>query len=136
VSVLHIFFANRRHIATILAAITLAIKAMVPSGYMVDEQSRVLTVIVCADASNTGYVKQVTIPVSGKNGENSDEHGKSGGTCPYSVMSMASLGGAEAPLLEMALAFIVALGFAPFHFPLLVRSRNDRPPLRGPPNLA
>jgi hypothetical protein len=136
VSALHIFLSDRRHIATILAAMALAIRAIVPAGYMMGEQSRVLTVFVCADASDPGHVRQITIPVSGKTGGNSEEHGKPDGACPYSVMSMASLGGADAPLLVLALAFILALGFAPFQFPPLVGSRHDRPPLRGPPFLA
>jgi hypothetical protein len=136
VSALRVFFADRRHFAMIVAAMTLVIKAMIPPGYMIGEQSRALSVIVCADASNTGYVKQITIPVSSKTGGSSDERGKSEGACPYSVMSMVSLGGADAPLLVVALAFIVALGFAPFHFPPPVRTRHDRPPLRGPPFLA
>jgi hypothetical protein len=133
---LRAFLRDHRQLVLILTATALAMKMLIPAGYMVDASPRVLTVRICADASEAGYVKQITIPVSGKAGGNSDEHGKPDGACPYSVMSMASLGGADVPLLLLALAFILALGFAPFHIPPRVRSRHDRPPLRGPPFLA
>ncbi len=46
---------------------------------------------------------------------------------------MASLAGADALLLAAALAFILALGFAPATAPRPRRAVWLRPPLRGPP---
>jgi hypothetical protein len=133
---LRAFLRDHRQFVIVLTAMALAMKLLIPAGYMVGASAQVLTVRICTDASDAGYVKQITIPVSSKTGGNSDEHGKSDGACPYSVMSMASLGGADATLLVLALAFILTRAFAPTYFSPLVRSRHDRPPLRGPPFMA
>ena len=64
----------------------------------------------------------------------SDSGGKQGkAECPFASLSMASMTGADPALLSLALAFILALGFAstPNHLPK--RVYHLRPPLRGPP---
>ena len=133
---LRYFTRDHRRLVVVLTAMALAMRVLVPAGYMVAEQSRVLTVSICTDASNAGHVKQMTISVNGKPSGSSDERSKSDGPCPYSALSMASPGGVDAPLLVLALAFILAASFAPSHFPSISKIRRDRPPLRGPPSLA
>jgi hypothetical protein len=46
---------------------------------------------------------------------------------------MAGLGGVDMALLALALAFILALGFAPLRPARAASTRFLRPPLRGPP---
>jgi len=55
------------------------------------------------------------------------------GQCAFSPLAFAALGGADAPLLAIALAFILAFGFASTPPLRLARIAGLRPPLRGPP---
>ena len=56
--------------------------------------------------------------------------------CPYTALGHASLAGADPALLATALAFILALAFAPLAPARLSRIPHIRPPLRGPPSQA
>jgi hypothetical protein len=108
----------------------LSMKMVVPTGFMIGNETRVLTVQIC-DEAFTGYpVKQLVIPMKDGGGE-SGKHGK--GDCPFTALSMASLTGADAALLALALVFILALGFAPLQTHSAKPFLHLRPPLRGPP---
>jgi hypothetical protein len=133
---LRAFFRNHRQAAAVLFALALAMKALLPTGYMIQSQADTLTISVCSDASGEHSVKQIVIPQSGKSAGNAAEHGKGEGTCPYSALGMASLAQTNAGLLAMALAFILALGFAPVRAPRPKRVLYLLPPLRGPPAFA
>lgn len=127
------FFRRHRALAGLLIAAVLCLKAVVPTGFMIGGDMRTITVQICRDASGGAASQQLTIPVKQDAG---DAHGKPAkGECPYAALSMASLSGADPVLLALALAFIVALGFAA---PRLAPPRREyrlRPPLRGPPAL-
>lgn len=110
-------------------------KALVPAGFMVGTGDRVLTVKICADAMGTMQTQQIVIPGNGGQGGNKSDHGKANGTCPFSALSFASLGGADPALLALALVFILALGFLPSTAPRTEQRSYLRPPLRGPPAL-
>lgn len=129
------FLREHRQFALLLVALALAMKALVPTGYMIGTDSKVLTIQICADGSGQHFTKQIVIPMTGKPLDERGEQGKAGSTCPYSVLSMASLGGADLALLAIALAFIMILGFAPVRRPWLQGIFYLRPPLRGPPAL-
>lgn len=117
----------------LLLAVALCMKALVPSGFMVDSTSKTLTVMLCTDGSGTMVSKDIVVPIDGKSHRGSGHESKSETPCAFSALSMASLGGADTILLALALLFIVGLGFAS-HRPSLVEVRYHlRPPLRGPP---
>lgn len=120
----------------LVALLALAKKAVLPAGYMVGQQSQILTVLICSSVDDLTVAKAIAIPADGKTGGSADEHGKANGVCPYAALSMASLGGTDAPLLALALVFILALGFVSAHRPRLKITARLRPPLRGPPFLA
>ncbi len=131
---LRTLLGHHRLLAALLLALALAMKALVPAGTMPAPSARLLTVSICADMSGGAMVRQIAIPMSGKPADSRSTQGKGEATCPYaSALGMAALGGADAPLLALALAFIVAL--------VLLTSRaappstrfHLRPPLRGPP---
>lgn len=128
---LRIFFRQHRVLAFALVMLALALKAVVPTGFMIEAGARTVTVLVCHDASGGTGTRQIALPA--RSGQN-DALGKvANETCPYAGLSMASLGGADPVVLALALAFIVALGFRP----IAVRHAGPvsylRPPLRGPP---
>ena len=130
----HLIRGNRR-LAIFMVALSLALKAVVPTGYMVDVKARVLTVLVCTDAGGTDRIKQIAVSFNGPSGS-SKPHSPLDSVCPYSALSMPSLHGVDALLLGLALVFILALGFAP---PRALRFKtlpHLRPPLRGPPFMA
>lgn len=131
-SSLRAFLGHHRQFAGLLVALALAMKALIPSGYMVGGQARTITIEICADASGGHVTRDVVVPRS----DAPAEYGKADGLCAFSALGMAALGGADFVLLAAALAFVLALGFAAA--PSLLRriAGHLRPPLRGPPVFA
>lgn len=133
---LRIFFGTHRRLAWLLVAMALAMKVVVPAGYMIGVQDKVLTVEICSEASGQHLTKQITIPHDGKGTDTPAQQGKADGTCAFLSLSMAAWGGADFALLALALAFILLLGFVPVAPALRERPAYLRPPLRGPPAFA
>ncbi|MCH4151357.1 MAG: hypothetical protein LKF30_05345 [Sphingobium sp.] len=117
-----------RTLALLLLGCALLVKAIVPQGYMVGGADRQISVQLCLDGITH---KSVTVSIPGKGSEKdkpaANEH------CAFTSLSMTALGGADAPLLALALAFILATGFAPLYRVLHGATGQIRPPLRGPP---
>lgn len=124
---------RHRALAALVVMAALCLKALVPAGYMIGQDSKVLTVQICDDAFGSHAVKQLVIPMKGDNGESNGKQGK--GECAFTSLSMASMTGADLSLLALALVFILALGFAPVRPSHPKRVFHLRPPLRGPPAL-
>lgn len=125
------FFRMHRRLALGLVVLAVAIKALMPAGYMLSEKAHVLTVAICADASGQQLTKHISIPSDGKS-----SHSKAEATCAWGLLAMAALSGADVLLLALALAFILALGLAPSRPAPPSRVSYLRPPLRGPPAFA
>jgi hypothetical protein len=128
------FLLRYRVMAFAVITMALAMKALVPTGYMIGTDSRVLSIRICDDAQVTAalHAKDIAIPMKG---EPAGKHAKGDGACPYSALSFASLGGADPIQLALALLFILAAGFTPLMLPARRRAAHLRPPLRGPPTL-
>jgi len=122
---------KHRTIAFSLIVLALVMKAVVPAGFMLGTENKVLTVLVCADASGEHLTKAITVPSSGK----SEGQAKAGESCPFASLSAASLGADDMPFVALAIAFMLLLGFAPARIPTLAGLTYVRPPLRGPPAL-
>ena len=129
---LRAFTRDHRGLTAFLIALALAMKALVPAGYMLSESNAVLTVQICADAQGQHLTKQIAIPMSGKAAGGETKHGAAGGGCAFGSLAMA-LSGTDGILLALALVFVLVLGFAPGHPPRLRRIARSLPPLRGPP---
>ncbi|MEW9855793.1 DUF2946 family protein [Novosphingobium sp. M1R2S20] len=123
---------SRRWCALLLLTAALAVKALVPAGFMVSAEAQVLTVSICADASGAHLTREIVIPRQQTSEDRASQHAKSV-VCPYAALSMAGTPGADPALLALALAFILALAFAPLPVPELAAPAQLRPPLRGPP---
>ncbi len=132
---LRALFLHHRTMAMMLVVLALCMKALVPTGYMVGQGGKTLTIEFCSDGLTEVAAKQIVIPMNDDSHGSSGDHGQAKGDCDFSVLSMASLGGAQPDLLAEALAFILTTGFAPPVAPLLQSSFDLRPPLRGPPAL-
>lgn len=135
------FLRTHARLAALLLALALCMKALVPSGYMLGNAgssgTTVLTVRLCTASLSAPSTRQIAIRQDGSvaddGAQDSAGHGKTGDTCPYAALTMASLAGADAVLLAAALLFILTLGFAPVIAPRIARVPHLRPPLRGPP---
>jgi len=133
---LRLLLLKRRHIALVLVVLALCMKALLPTGYMVSDSARVFTITICTGAGGETVSKEIAIPAKGGSGHQDDAQGKGDAQCSWSAHSMAAVGGADAPLLALALAFILALGFLPAPKLPLRRTTYLQPPLRGPPATA
>ena len=120
---------GKRHLALLLIALALFMKAVLPAGTMVFASPTILTVTICHDG--TGAVTKAQIEIASKG-----DQGKVDGHCLYSSLAMAATAGAPAALLALAFAFILLLGLAPARRLPFRRAAYLRPPLRGPPATA
>jgi hypothetical protein len=127
---LRAFFLHHRRLAALLVALALVMKALVPAGYMLGTDTRVLTVQICADSVGHMVTKQITVGQKTKGGQKADA------PCAFAAYGQAMMGGTDPIQLALALLFVLALGFAPI-VPVARRAiAYQRPPLRGPPALA
>ena len=137
-SLLRSFLRDRPLLALLLLAAALGMKALVPAGFMLETADRAISVEICGEqgtglalTESRAVVQAIAakLPAPG-------EHKGHGGTdtaCPYATLAMAALGGVDAPLLAIALAFAMAMAFLPMAGPAVPRAARLRPPLRGPP---
>lgn len=121
---------RHRSILMVLLAAALAMKALVPAGYMLAATSDSFTVSVCSGMD--GEQTTITIP---KRSQDAGKNAVDRQLCHASALDHAALGGADPFVLAAALAFILALGFAPVAIPARRSIRYQTPPLRGPPAL-
>lgn len=131
--VLRAFLRQHRRTAAVLVALALCLKALLPVGYMIGGEAKVLTIEICGDATGANFAKKISIPMSGKAGQHDNDQAKVDGQCAFSAFSQASLPGADPALLAAALVFVLSLGFAPLRPAPTRRTLYLRPPLRGPP---
>ena len=124
---------EHRRLAAILVALALCMKALVPAGFMVGATAKLITIEICADATGGKLTRQMVIPLEGGAGGEQSGHGKSDATCAWTALAKAAHSGADAELLVLALAFILALGFLRQGAEPVRRSCHIRPPSRGPP---
>lgn len=123
--------------AAILALLlVLCMKALVPAGYMIETGAKTFTVTLCSDDSGGKKTVEIAIPTDPSHDAGKDGEAKAGGKCAFSPLSMAATGGADAPLLALAFAFILLLGLAPASSLPFGQVHYLRPPLRGPPATA
>ena len=136
-SSLRAFSHRYAQLTLVLVALALAVKALVPAGYMISSTGeRFLTVTICADASGTPKQMRIAIPDKNEKGGDHSEAGDKSQPCAFSGLGHAALGGADPVLLAAALAFILLVGLAPLRAPPARDIPFLRPPLRGPPSLS
>jgi len=128
------FLLQHRLLAILVVMAALCMKIVVPTGFMIGQNSKVLTVQLCTDGLGHAVTAKIAIPMKGEPSDSSGKQGK--GECPFASLSMATMTGANRALLALALAFILALGFAPARTSHPKCVLHLRPPLRGPPALA
>ena len=125
------FILDRPRLAAALIALALAMKLLVPTGFMPVTGPGQIMVLVCTEFGP----KHVAIEVPGVPAK-PDDGAKMDQPCAFAGLGLAWLPGADPVLLAGALAFILALGCVAAVVPRLERIPYLRPPLRGPPLIA
>ncbi len=115
----------------LLCALSLAVKAVVPVGFMVGTQSRVVTVEFCADSTGERMLRQITIPLD--HSHDRQETSKTSQGCAFSSLGAGGLAAQAPALIAAAIAFVLAMGFGPVTLPLIGDFPHIRPAPRAPP---
>jgi hypothetical protein len=115
----------------------LAMKILVPTGYMVSQDTKTFTVQICNGAGNAETT--IEIPFASKaagQGDHDDSGDSSGMTCSFAGFSHLFATGADPIQLVLAMLFILVAGLQLLQMPLPAVADRLRPPLRGPPVIA
>jgi hypothetical protein len=123
-----------RVIATLLLALALTIKILVPQGMMVDTSSKHITVRICTGMTAAQQTIEIAFDKASTNDHSSSNTDDT--RCIFSGLSSPAIFGDIAHLLGAALAFIIAVGFAPIKRSVRPSRSYFRPPLRGPPSFS
>ncbi len=130
-AVLRRLILSHPRLAAALIALALAMKLVVPAGFMPVAGPGTMVVLVCTQMGP----QRVTIEVPGAPAQ-PDDTTKADQPCVFAGLSQALLPGADSVQIAAALAFVLSLGFAAVVLPSLRRARQAWPPLRGPPLIA
>ena len=128
----HLF--AQRYLAVLICAVTLLMKLLVPTGYMIDSNHGRLAITICSGTAPTAMAMNMSrmhgdIADHGK----SKDHGKAEMPCAFSGLLAAALGATDPIQLAALIAFVLAVGLAATVLPAPSRPAYLRPPLRGPP---
>jgi hypothetical protein len=126
--VLRRLILSRPRIAAALIALALAMKLVVPAGFMPVAGPGTMIVLVCTQMGP----QRVAIEVPGAPSQ-PDDADRADQPCVFAGLGQALLPGADPVQIAAALAFILAIGFAAIVLRPLRRERHAWPPLRGPP---
>ena len=129
------FFLRHRAMAIAVIALALAMKALVPAGYMIGGDAKVLTIRVCDGYADSDAGHAIVIVAKGAAHSDAGKALHDQQACPFSALTLAHVGGADPIQLALALAFIVLLGITAPTAKTPRAPTRLRPPLRAPPVL-
>lgn len=129
---LRLFWTRHAGLTAWLVAATLAMKLLVPSGFMPVASAHAVTIQPCSGFGP----EQIMAAMPGMD---HPDHGKAGPRgkdmpCGFAGLSLPTLGGAGTALLALAIAYIMAVAFRPEGRCRIPSLPHLRPPLRGPPH--
>ncbi|UZK68709.1 hypothetical protein OKW76_11740 [Sphingomonas sp. S1-29] len=119
--------SRHRALAALLLAAVLAMKMLVPAGYMTNVSGTTITVAVC----NGSGPMTITIPM--EQGHDEADRGDDAMPCAFAGVPGAMLAATDPVLLLGAILFVLALGLSRSRIVLPRAAPYLRPPLRGPP---
>ncbi|MGA1797351.1 hypothetical protein VH567_01050 [Sphingomonas sp. 4RDLI-65] len=138
-----------RSLAILVCLAALAMKLLVPSGYMIASDHGRLAITLCPGVSSQAIAMPMAMATPMTMSMHADmadhampqdhgsskEHGKTEMPCAFSSLSAQALGAVDPILLVLAIAFVMALGLRAIRPLPTSLPRYLRPPLRGPPAL-
>ncbi|MBS0255010.1 MAG: hypothetical protein JSS36_07345 [Proteobacteria bacterium] len=127
---LRVLALHHRRLAALLLAMALALRVLVPAGFMPGGDGQ-LAMKICADQGSA-----ITLLVPLKGGDHDKGAAKADAPCAFAALGHGLTGAADPLVLAVALAFILALGFAPARTPRVPAWPHRTPPALGPPHTA
>lgn len=126
---LRIFFRDHAALAMLIVALALAVRAIVPAGYMTGSSSTGFTIELCSGVE--GKTVAIAIPTDPSKGG----HGKAqaDAPCAFAALGLTADTAVDPIQLALAIAFILTIGLRRDTPPTASRPGRLRPPLRGPP---
>lgn len=131
---------DHRALAAWLLALALAVRLLVPAGYMIDRVDGRPVLAIC---SGYGPVRAapmaMTMPMAHAGAGHDapgEPHPVADSPCPFGALAQAVALPVVPLLLALAIAFAMALAMRPHRRPVLPDRIYLRPPLRGPPRPA
>lgn len=113
----------------------LAMKLLIPGGYMVAAEHGRLSIMVCPGVMPAPDPAPMAMAMHGGTAhhEQQKQHGQVEQPCVFAGLSHQALGAADPVLLAAAIGYIMATAAAATPRLRLSRVAHLRPPLRGPP---
>lgn len=118
----------QRGLATLICCAVLALRLLVPSGYMVEAGGSRITISICNGVASAPM--SVSLPLKHDGGT---QHGEHAMPCPYGNLGHAALPAVDPIQLAQLLVFILAVAWLGHVLPARPARPHVRPPLRGPP---
>lgn len=125
------FLLRYRTMAFVIILAALFFKALIPAGTMLMPVNKVLTVALCDGTAGNHAERDIIVPMKSKPVSGESQQG-----CAFSALGMAMTGPIDPVQLQAALAFVLALAFAPWPARPVQSVARLRPPLRAPPTLS
>jgi hypothetical protein len=125
-----LILTHRRWAALLLFA-ALALRIMMPAGFMPVATGKTVTIALC---TGTGPVP-VTLHIPGEPGKGDSHRDGAAQPCAYAALGGPALAAADPALLAAALLFAFVLALLSTDLRLPRFGAYLRPPLRGPPAL-
>lgn len=123
--------ARHRALTLLLLAAALALKAIVPAGFMIDSsRSLVLSVRICTGTTEH-TVRNIVVPRRGERPAQTAE--KQAQPCAFASLFAGGPAGPLPAFVAAAILFVLALGFARVPRLVLRQPSYQRPRLRAPP---
>lgn len=124
----------QRHLAVLICAVTLLLKLLVPTGYMIDNPAGHIAITLCSGFGPA----TMTMDMPGLHGDMPDhgeskDHGKAEMPCAFAGLSAAMTGAIDSIQFAVLIAFVMAKGLTWAIPPAPSDPIYLRPPLRGPP---
>ncbi|MET3473525.1 hypothetical protein ABIC78_004077 [Novosphingobium sp. 1529] len=117
---------------TLICCAVLALRLLVPSGYMVEAGGSRITISICNGVASAPM--SVSLPLKHDGGtQDSPQHSEHAMPCPYGSLAHAALPAADPIQLAQLLVFILAVAWLGLALPARSAPTYIRPPLRGPP---
>lgn len=128
----------RRHFAMLICVAALALKLLVPGGYMLSADHGRISVTLCAGVAPSPGPAAMATSMAGMHGdmrdhERQDSHGQVELPCAFAGLAHQALAAADPILLAAAIAYIVTRAVTARARGLTTITHHLRPFLRGPP---
>lgn len=125
------FFLNNPALAAGLLVLALAMRLLVPAGFMPAVSDGRIVVSMC---SGTGpQTTVITIPGLDHGQPGDNDHAKAEPPCAFAGLAAPFLGATDSVLLALAILFVMAAALRPVAWRIDPAHPFLRPPLRGPP---